>query len=355
MATPRASRTSAPPTVPETDRFPCFATGTPAAATTRPAAVEMLKVEAPSPPVPQVSIAPGGTPGMGSAAARSARAAAVSSSIVSPFVRSATRKAAICAGVASPASTALIAWPISGSVRSWPSTTRAMASRSVRSGSSGSSGGRRSRGQARQEIAEQLLSRERQDRLGVELDALDEQLPVAHSHDRLAVAVGGPRRALEHGRQTRGVDHERVVAGGIERIRQAREDAPVVVVDGRGLAVHDARGADDLAPEGGADRLMAEADTEDRDPSREALDERHRDAGVARGARAGRDDDPVGSERGHLVERDGVVAPDLELRAQLTQVLDQVVGERVVVVDHEELHSASARRTAWTMARALFM
>ena len=42
----------------ETDRLPCLATGTPAAATTKAAVVETLKVPEPSPPVPQVSTAP---------------------------------------------------------------------------------------------------------------------------------------------------------------------------------------------------------------------------------------------------------------------------------------------------------
>ena len=44
MATPSASRTSAEPQAEVMARFPCLATGTPAAATTSAAAVEMLKV-----------------------------------------------------------------------------------------------------------------------------------------------------------------------------------------------------------------------------------------------------------------------------------------------------------------------
>jgi hypothetical protein len=55
MLTPSASRTSALPDCDETDRPPCLATRAPAAAATNIAAVEMLKVWAPSPPVPQVS------------------------------------------------------------------------------------------------------------------------------------------------------------------------------------------------------------------------------------------------------------------------------------------------------------
>src|SRR3712207_8547327 len=47
-----------------------------------------------------------------------------------------------------------------------------------------------------------------------------------------------------------------------------------------------------------------------------------------------------------LVDRRGVVAHDVELRPQLAQVLDEVVGERVVVVDDEDLrhgHSGCER------------
>ncbi len=54
--TPAASKTSALPERLETDRLPCLATCPPAAATTKATVVEILKVLAPSPPVPQVSI-----------------------------------------------------------------------------------------------------------------------------------------------------------------------------------------------------------------------------------------------------------------------------------------------------------
>ena len=52
---PSASSTSALPLREDTERLPCFATFAPAAAATKVAAVEMLKVCAPSPPVPTTS------------------------------------------------------------------------------------------------------------------------------------------------------------------------------------------------------------------------------------------------------------------------------------------------------------
>ena len=60
MRTPSASSTSAEPDFDVIARLPCLATGTPAAATTSAAVVEMLNVPEPSPPVPTTSIVPVG-------------------------------------------------------------------------------------------------------------------------------------------------------------------------------------------------------------------------------------------------------------------------------------------------------
>ena len=54
-AMPSSSSTSADPAAELAARFPCFATAAPAAAATSAAAVEMLNVCAPSPPVPTMS------------------------------------------------------------------------------------------------------------------------------------------------------------------------------------------------------------------------------------------------------------------------------------------------------------
>ena len=108
MATPRASSTSAEPQAEVMARLPCLATGTPAAATTKAAAVEMLKVLLPSPPVPQVSTAPAGA-STRSTRSRIAAAKPASSSTVSPRIRRATSIAASWAGDASPSITDPIA------------------------------------------------------------------------------------------------------------------------------------------------------------------------------------------------------------------------------------------------------
>src|SRR5690349_25177865 len=53
------------------------------------------------------------------------------------------------------------------------------------------------------------------------------------------------------------------------------------------------------------------------------------------GARPWRDHDGGGPKRPDLLDRHGVVAPHLDLGAELTEVLHEVVRERIVIVDDE--------------------
>src|SRR6266545_3445097 len=118
IRTSSASSTSALPQLPLAERLPCLATGTPQAATTSEATVEMLKVPAPSPPVPQVSTAPFAV--SGTARARIVRANPTISSSVSPRTAIPTSRAPIWAGVASPSMMIAMAEPASCSVSRSP-------------------------------------------------------------------------------------------------------------------------------------------------------------------------------------------------------------------------------------------
>ena len=126
--TPSASSTSAPPTDPDIARLPCFATASPAPAAISAAAVEMLNVCRMSPPVPQVSTTARATR-TGVACRRIARAAPTISSTRSPFMRSATRKPAICASDASPSMIARTTASTPSSGRSRRAMSSAMAVR----------------------------------------------------------------------------------------------------------------------------------------------------------------------------------------------------------------------------------
>ncbi len=110
--------------------------------------------------------------------------------------------------------------------------------------------------------------------------------------------------------------------------------------------MHHVRGAHDLPAEDLADALVTEAHAEHGDPGlAERADgvDRHADvAGLVGAAGAGRHQHRVGLERLQLGERDRVVAVHDRLRAELTQVLDEVVDERVVVVDDQHAHAEHA-------------
>ncbi len=82
---------------------------------------------------------------------------------------------------------------------------------------------------------------------------------------------------------------------------------------------------------------MTEADPERRDPGlREAADDLERDPGQVGRARAGRDDHAVIAADQELVDGRVVVAHDLQDGTELADVLDEVVGEAVVVVEDED-------------------
>src|SRR5262249_16438382 len=68
----------------------------------------------------------------------------------------------------------------------------------------------------------------------------------------------------------------------------------------------------------------------------EPFDHPKRDAGLVGRARARRDDDCVRTHLRDLRHRDLVVADHFDLRPKLAEILNQVVGEGVVVINHEQ-------------------
>ena len=100
-----------------------------------------------------------------------------------------------------------------------------------------------------------------------------------------------------------------------------------------------------LAAEGVADRLMAEADAENRDFGGNRRDQIETDAGLLGRAGAGRKHDGVriGVDDGGA--GDLVIAVDANLRPQFTEIVHQVEGEAVVIVDQND-HDARTKRLA---------
>ena len=98
-----------------------------------------------------------------------------------------------------------------------------------------------------EEIGQQIMTMLGQDRFGMKLYPLDRQFAVAHTHDLVdaAAIVLGPRGDFQAVRQAALLDHQRVIAGGLEGIREAAEHTLVTMVYLRGLAMHDAPGTHD--------------------------------------------------------------------------------------------------------------
>src|SRR5260370_1165516 len=156
----------------------------------------------------------------------------------------------------------------------------------------------------------------------------------------------------------------------VEGIRQVREDRFAIVNHRRGLAMHQPARADDLRAERLADTLMTEAHAENRHLARHLAQDAERDTSLGRRARSRRDYDCARPERAHSGDVDRVVALHNYFGAEFAEILHDIVGKRIVVIDHHQANcfsvrvhhfylfaAASKSRAAWsarTIARALF-
>src|SRR5438309_1410376 len=116
-------------------------------------------------------------------------------------------------------------------------------------------------------------------------------------------------------------------ASSSERFSQRTSLASASITEGRVLP---------LAPEYLADALVAQAHAEDGNLAAQRANRIVGHAGVIRRARSRRDDDAI--ELRELVDRDLIVAENGRLGTELGHVLDEVVREGVVVVDHRDGH-----------------
>src|SRR5580704_10369392 len=181
----------------------------------------------------------------------------------------------------------------------------------------------------------------------MELHAVDGQRLVAQAHDDVA----GLGRDFEVLRKAGAVDDQRMIARCLEGRGHVLEHALALVLDAGKLAVHGGGRAHHLAAEHLADRLMAEADAEQRHLRLgRGPDEIHADAGFVGRARTRRQHDAGGPERHRLVDRDLVVAMHDTSRTQVAQEVDEVVGEAVVIIDQEQ-HLTFVLLIAWQRRR----
>ena len=174
------------------------------------------------------------------------------------------------------------------------------------------------------------------DALGMELDAMDGQLAVAEAHHARSVETGRLAGGVDHEAVGNVLYHERVVARrGIGR-GQSGKDTGAVMGEIARLAVHQPA-THDRAAEMLADRLVAEAYAEQRlfrlCAGRHEVEADPRLIGCAG---AGRDEVSRRVLGQRLFGGDGVVTHHFHLSPQFHQVMDQVEGEAVVIVDDED-------------------
>src|SRR5947207_3360053 len=142
-----------------------------------------------------------------------------------------------------------------------------------------------------------------------------------------------------------------MVARGLKRPVDAAEDTAALVLDQRKLAVNRRGSPDDFAAEGLANGLVPKADPENRDRWGGLGNQLKANAGVIRRARAGREHDCVWVGRNHLATRYFVIAMNGDLRPEATEIVEQVEGKAVVVVDEDD-HGSRACSSSETYSRA---
>ena len=186
-----------------------------------------------------------------------------------------------------------------------------------------------------QEVPQQTLAFLREDGLGMKLHAMDGQFFVAEAHD-LGVVVAGGSGDFETVRQGIALHEQGMIARGFKRLRHVFEHGLAGMMDHGRFAVHETFGPNDFTAEDVANGLMAKTNAEQRCGFAKALDHGATDAGFFWRARAGGDADVVGLEPRDLIQRDLIIATDFHDGTHFAEVLDEIVGEGIVVVDDQE-------------------
>jgi hypothetical protein len=124
-----------------------------------------------------------------------------------------------------------------------------------------------------------------------------------------------------------------VVSHGLEWRRDVLKDVLPVVVDKRGFAVHETRSTVYLTAIHRAEALMSEANPEHGNPACEMFYRISRDTVIFDGFAGPWGNDKVRRIKcDQIIKRDLIIAEDAYLRAELTEVLDEIIGEGVIVI-----------------------
>src|SRR5215470_2974351 len=131
-----------------------------------------------------------------------------------------------------------------------------------------------------------------------------------------------------------------MVASGRQRTRSTAENGIAVVFHLAYLAVHHPAGPDHFSAKGSPNRLVSQADSQHRPFTGKIPEQIDADPRLLGSAWTGRNHDVRRPQALNFFATDLIVAPHFNLFSHFTQILDQVVSERIVVVEDEN-HASS--------------
>ena len=118
--------------------------------------------------------------------------------------------------------------------------------------------------------------------------------------------------------------------------RDVLKDGLSVVINLRSLSMHDSLSSDYASAKNFSDALVAQTDAQDGHLSAELSNDVIRNARLFWCAGAWRDHNPLWFEALDFGYRDLVITVDDGFRPEPPKVLDEIVGEGIIIIDHEQ-------------------
>src|SRR5450631_4445966 len=127
-----------------------------------------------------------------------------------------------------------------------------------------------------------------------------------------------------------------MIARGRQRTGHILEQTATIMFYLAGLPVHEARRPHHIAAKSGPKCLMSETNSKHRLLACKMTDQLNADSSFLRRAWPRRDQYVVRRHFLHVMDRYLIIASDFHLLTQLSQILHQVVGKGIVVVENED-------------------
>lgn len=135
-------------------------------------------------------------------------------------------------------------------------------------------------------------------------------------------------------------DNQRMIARNRVGGRQSGKDTSIMMQDRRNLSMHRLRAADHVSAEGFANGLMPKTNTEQRDVMfASGLDQVQTDPRMSRIRRAGRNHNAGRLQFKHIIDRNFIIAIDIAGHAQITEILDEIERETVIIIYQNDIHN----------------